>query len=569
MSLKRTLTTQLGTILIAIMIGMLVITSTATYKTAYDKLYDAAGVEAFGCASITTGLIEPGDIVAIQNGDSQVAEEVGEQLNWTVEHKDIFETQYIIDLTGTILAVDENGKEFGLNQGDQVPFDQEAIDTLVKTKHPSYSSKPVTINGYERLSGYAPIFEDHDSTKEVIAISVIDFDQSIVSERTWDVVSNGILISIIPMILAGVGTIYLIRRKTKQISSLINQASEIANGNLAVEDITMKSHDEVGDLATTLNLLAANLREIIGTMQSTANQLTTNSSNTSVSLSEMQDALQQVADNMNDVTTSISNGNDSAGHASNILGDLDGLIHHARDIANTSVLNSEETMKIALEGEERVKEITLDMDKIRQASVESSTTIEGLIDSTSKIQDITNTISSIAAQTNLLALNASIEAARAGEHGKGFAVVAEEVRKLAEQSNDEVQKVESLIANITEHINQVVQSTEESTTVIESGSKTVHLTAEALSAVANAVERTVDEIGMISKSTETESESSRQVVELINRLTEEIQAIEVMSMNISAATEQTTASIDEVTQRSVETNELAQQLESVVSRFKL
>src|SRR5699024_8114890 len=113
MIMKKTLTTQLGTILIAIMVGMLAITSAATYKTAYDKLYDAAGVEAFGCANITTGLIEPGDIVAIQNGDLKVADEVGEQLNWTVEHKDIFETQYIVDLTGTILRSEERrvGKE--------------------------------------------------------------------------------------------------------------------------------------------------------------------------------------------------------------------------------------------------------------------------------------------------------------------------------------------------------------------------------------------------------------------------------------------------------------------------
>lgn len=569
MIMKKTLTTQLGTILIAIMVGMLAITSVATYKTAYDKLYDAAGVEAFGCANITTGLIEPGDIVAIQNGDLKVADEVGEQLNWTVEHKDIFETQYIVDLTGTILAVDANGKTFGLHQGDQVPFDEEAINELKETKHPTYSSKPVMINGYERLSGYAPIFEDHDSTKDIIAISVIDFDRSIVSERTWDVVSNGILISIIPMILAGIGTIYLIRRKTKQISSLIHHASEIAHGNLAIEENVIKSNDEVGDLAKTLNLLTANLREIIGTMKSTATQLSTNSAGTATSLNEMHDALQQVADNMGDVTASISNGNDSAGHASTILGTLDELIQDARDIANTSVLNSEETMKIASDGEERVNEITLDMEKIRKASVESSTTIEGLIDSTSKIQDITNTISGIAAQTNLLALNASIEAARAGEHGKGFAVVAEEVRKLAEQSNDEVQKVEELIADITDHINQVVRSTEESTNVIESGSKTVRLTAEALSAVARAVAKTVDEISTISRSTDSESESSRQVVELISSLSYEIQAIEEMSMNISAATEETTASIDEVAQRSVETNELAQQLEEVVSRFKL
>lgn len=566
--MKNTLTVQLGAIIIAIMVGMLAITSFATYKTAYDNLYDAAGIEAYGCANITTGLIDSGDIVKIKNGDTETMEAVGEQLNWTIAHKDIFETQYIIDLDGNILALDDNFKASGLKPGDVVPFDQEAIDELVQTKHPTYS-KPYEFAGIERLSGYAPIFEDHDSTKDIIAISVIDFDSKIVSERTWAVVKNGILISLIPMILAAIITIYIIRRKTKQISSLIDHAREIANGNLAIEDTVVKSKDEVGDLAQTLNLMTANLRSIIGTMKSTATQLTANSSKTEVSLNEMHDVIQQVAHNMGDVTVSISNGTTSAEHASDILATLADHIQASKNIADQSVENSKTTMKIAQEGEHRVNEINEDMTKIRRASEESGSTIENLIESTTKIQDITNTISGIAAQTNLLALNASIEAARAGEHGQGFAIVAEEVRKLAEQSNAEVSEVEKLISDITANIQQVVSSTNESTELIESGSTTVQLTADALVQVANAVSQTVDEIGQISKSTTIESDSSTQVVQLITELTREIQAIEEMSMSVSAATEETTASIDEITHRSTETSELAQELEDVVSRFKL
>lgn len=566
--MKNTLTVQLGAIIVAIMIGMLAITSFATYKTAYDNLYDAAGIEAYGCANITTGLIDSGDIVKIKNGDTETMEAVGEQLNWTIAHKDIFETQYIIDLDGKLIAFDDNFKASGLKSGDVVPFDQKAIDELIATKHPTYS-ETYEFAGIERLSGYAPIFEDHDSTKEILAISVIDFDSTIVSERTWAVVKNGILISLIPMILAAIITIYIIRRKTKQISSLIDHAREIANGNLAIEDTIVTSKDEVGDLAETLNLMTANLRSIIGTMKSTATQLSANSTETAVSLNEMHDAIQEVAHNMEDVTVSISNGTTSAEHASEILSTLADHIHTSKEIADHTVDNSKTTMQIAQEGEKRVNEINEDMTKIRHASEESGSIIENLIGSTTKIQDITNTISGIAAQTNLLALNASIEAARAGEHGQGFAIVAEEVRKLAEQSNAEVLEVEKLISDITAHIQQVVSSTNESTGLIESGSKTVYLTAEALGQVAQAVSQTVDEIGRISESTTIESNSSSQVVQLITELTKEIQSIEEMSMNISAATEETSASIDEITNRSSATNELALKLEEVVSRFKL
>ena len=566
--MRNTLTVQLGAIIVGIMIAMLTITSFATYKTAYDKLYDAAGIEAYGCANITTGLINPGDIVKIVDGNLEVAETVGKQLNWTVEHKDIFETQYIIDLKGNLLALDDNLRAKGIEPGDSVPIDQDAVDELIETKHATYSELHDFL-GVERLSGYAPIFENHDASGEVIAISVIDFDGAIVGERTWSVVRNGILVSLIPMLLASIVTIYLIRRKTGQLSTLIAHAKEIANGNLAIEDTEIKSNDEVGDLARTLNTVTANLRNMIGTMKSTSVQLTENSRDTATSLNEMQVAIQQVAESMSEVTISVSNGTANAEHASEILTALADDIQNSKKTADGSVSNSKTTMLTAEEGQQRAGEISLGMEKIREASLEAGDTIQALIESTTKIQDITNTIAGIARQTNLLALNASIEAARAGEHGQGFAIVAEEVRKLAEQSNNEVLEVANLIKDITGRIQQVVSKTAESTELIEVGSETVNLTAQALGNISQAVSKTVDEISMISELTTTEAENSKQVVNLINELTQAIHVIENTTIEISAATEETSASIDEVTNRSVETNKMAQELEEIVSRFRL
>ncbi|ARD49583.1 methyl-accepting chemotaxis protein [Sporosarcina sp. P33] len=568
MKVKDSLTFQLGTIIAGILVVMLAITSIATYKTAYDKLYDAAGIEAYGCANITTGLIRPDDMDKALAGDAQTQQAIGKTLNWTTAHKNIFETQYILDLDGNLIALDDNLKAKGFAPGDKFHMDQDAIDDLLAHDHPTYS-QPYEYGGMKRLSGYAPIHEDQDASKEIIAVSVIDFDATIVKDRTWDVVRDGILISIIPMLLASVGTGFLIRRKTKPISSLIEQAKKIADGDLAVQTTEVTSQDEVGDLARTLNQMTVNLQEMIATMNTTSQHLSENAGETSASLSEMREAVSMVANNIEEVATAVTDGTTTAEHAAGILSGLAGGLRNTKENADSMLVNSNETMKIALEGAKRADEISRDMELIRTGSQEVGDTIQNLVESTTKIQNITGSIAGIAAQTNLLALNASIEAARAGEHGKGFAVVAEEVRNLAEQSNQEVLEVEKLVQDISERIQQVITSTTENTKHITKGTETVQLTSQSLSNISIAVGETVKEIKDISNLMTSEANKSTEAVQLIEHLTHAVQNIEDMTNNIAAAAEQTTASIEEISDRSVQTNQMAHKLEQYVGSFKL
>ncbi|SOC06056.1 methyl-accepting chemotaxis protein [Ureibacillus xyleni] len=568
MKFMQTLTFKLGTIIAGILVVMLAITSAATYYTAYDKLYEAAGIEAYGCANITTGLINPAVLDKALNDDMAAKESISEQLNWTIDHKEIFETQYILDLDGNVLALDNNLKEKGVNIGDKFYIDEKAISMLLEMGHPTYS-EAYEHAGMERLSGYAPIYKDHDPTKEIIAINVIDFDAKIVTERTWGVVSQGILISIIPMLLASMVTGLLIYRKTKPISQLIEQAKQLADGNLTVTETQIKGKDEIADLSNTLNQTASNLQSIISTMRSTSNQLTTNATETASTLTEMNSAVQMVADHIEDVTGAMRDGMYNADNASNVLTSLADNLQSMKARADQTVVNSNETMKIANEGEKRAQEISADMEKIRNGSQEVSNTIQHLVDSATKIQTITTAISSIASQTNLLALNASIEAARAGEHGKGFAVVAEEVRKLAEQSNKEVTEVEKLVKDIMERIGNVMISSSENGKFIEKGAQTVQLTADALHNISTAVSETVNDITNISDLLSSETEKSDTIVEMIHELTQSIHEIENTMKGISAAAQETTASIQDISHRSFESTKMAEELETSVKMFQL
>jgi len=98
-----------------------------------------------------------------------------------------------------------------------------------------------------------------------------------------------------------------------------------------------------------------------------------------------------------------------------------------------------------------VEKAITQMGHIEESVIRSAHVVAKLGERSKQIGQIVDTISGIAGQTNLLALNAAIEAARAGEQGRGFAVVAEEVRKLAEQSQDAAKQIPSIIWNPTRY----------------------------------------------------------------------------------------------------------------------
>ncbi|MBM6617012.1 methyl-accepting chemotaxis protein [Bacillus suaedaesalsae] len=566
--MKKTLTWQLGRIIIGVIFASLLITSVATYKTAYDKLYDAAGIEAYGCANITTGLLDPSEVEKLTSGDFSLSEKVGSSLNWTTEHKGIFEAQYILDMNGTLLAIDDNMKEDGFVIGDMFYMDEEAISMMLEMKHPTYS-EPYEAGGITRLSGYAPIFKDHDSSKEVIAISVIDFDTSIVTERTWDVVSGGLLIGIIPMIIASLFTIYLLRRKTKPISIIIEHSKQIAAGNLALEKLNISSKDEVGELAETINTMTENLHEIVTVLKSSSEKLAQNAETNSLSLQEMNSAIQQVTSSMSEVAIDTASGTEDAVNAVTTLHELAKSILSTKDIAVSSVHDSENTLQSAKLGKEKVIEISGKMDGIKDVTLSTEQVINKLNTYTSQIRTITEAINGIAGQTNLLALNASIEAARAGEHGKGFAVVADEVRKLAEQSNKEVATVEQLVHHITKGIEEAVTCIHESITSVEQGEIAVKETGVALEHILNDVSKTVNDLSKIGSVTSEEAETSEQTVAKIQQLVKSIENIAAYSEEVAASAEQTSASLEEITYRSNETVELSTKLKEIVQKFTI
>ncbi|QED46538.1 methyl-accepting chemotaxis protein [Cytobacillus dafuensis] len=566
--MRKSMTWQLGVIIICVIFASMIITSISNYWVTYKKTYEAAGIEAFGCANITTGLIAPSDIEMVMKGNKEKLKEIQQTLDWTTEHKQIFESQYMLLLDGTILAADSNLEKQGFKAGDQFYIDEEAIQKIKETKHPYYS-EIYEYGGMKRLTGYAPIFKDHDPNKEIIAINAIDFDAKIVSERTWDSVKDSFILGLFPMLLASLITIWMIRRRTKPITAIINYAKKISAGDLSAENLKVKNRDEIGDLTSTLNLMAQNLRELIHHVSSSSDQVAASSEELNASAEQTILATKQITKIMNEMTVSVESQVQSVEETSLTIEEMSNSVHqianNAQNVSSTAIVASEK----AQEGGETIETAVQQMNSIHLTVNGLAEVVKGLGERSKEIGQITDVITEIAEQTNLLALNAAIEAARAGDQGRGFAVVADEVRKLAELSAQSAQEISQLIVMIQNETNHAIQSMGSATTEVVEGIGKVNKAGESLGIIQNSIEEVSIQIQEVSSAVQQMASGAERVVrsmEFVSKIEEEVA---VQTKYVSGSTEEQLASIEEVSSSAGALANMAEELQMLIKKFKI
>ncbi|WP_010677595.1 methyl-accepting chemotaxis protein [Bacillus timonensis] len=565
--MKRTLTTQLGIIIIVVIFVSMFITSVSNYWVSYEKTYEAAGIEAVGCANITTGLINPIDIEAIIDGDKNPAE-LNELLDWTTNHKSIFEGQYILSLEGEILALDSNMQKQGFKAGDQFYIDKNVLKTIQETKHPHYS-EIYKFGGMKRITGYAPIFKDHDPNKEIIAINAIDFDAKIVTERTVDAVKDSFILGLLPMLIACLITIFIIRRKTKPLTLLINNAQEVAEGDLTVRQIEIKNKDEIGDLATAFNRMTNNLRELINQVSYTTNNVAASAEQLTASSEQTTDATKQIAVTMHEVAAGVDRQVQSIEETSQTVQEMSIGVGQIAGNAQRVSASVTDTAEKASEGGESIRTAESQMNSINHTFSELSELIKGLGNRSEEIGKIIEVITSIASQTNLLALNAAIEAARAGEHGRGFAVVADEVRKLAEQSAGSSSQISELILDIQNETNKAVAAMEAATEEVISGIGIIHTAGTNFDQIEESIKEVTSQIQEVSAAVQQMAAGSEQMVHSMRLISEVAEESKAGTQEVSASTEEQMASMDEISSSASSLANMAEELQGIVNKFKI
>ncbi|NMA32063.1 MAG: methyl-accepting chemotaxis protein [Candidatus Methanofastidiosa archaeon] len=378
-----------------------------------------------------------------------------------------------------------------------------------------------------------------------------------------------IIMSVVSMVLSILLGLILSFNISNPIRKLEKSVKSIADGDLTINDIKIKNRDEIGSLALSFNRMLAELRNLVQTVNLSAEQVNISAGGLADSAEQTSRATEEISLNITDVTKGIEAQNKEIENVYLVFDKMNNGLSHM----TTSIENSSHTAMQASErarnGRKIIKDAVDQMNNIEEQVNGIVETMENLKKKSENIEGIVSTISGIADQTNLLALNAAIEAARAGEAGKGFAVVAEEVRRLAEQSAHATKEIETLINMIKEDIYNAEIATKSGTDAVKDGILKISEAGNSFREIVSSIEVVAEQSQEIAATSEEISVGSDTVKDSIGRTAEIAKKATANIENVAASIEEQSASMQELAALAESLSKMSTELNDLIKKFRI
>ena len=407
----------------------------------------------------------------------------------------------------------------------------ETIDTFLGDITKARTSLPTTLSSQleeahagmrryrEVLVEVAGLFEQKQTMREQvdqeskamdkIMTGLMDTQQRLAREDQRSAFIQMAVLTVLALVIGLFASVVISRQITAPLALTVDLARRIAKGDLTVQAKSARK-DELGDLQNAMQDMAQNLNTLVQGIgngvthiSTSAEKLSAMSEQTSAGVRQQKSEVDQVATAMHEMASTVQE-----------------VARNTTDASAAATLADQQ----ARHGSTVVKQATVQISELAVAIEELGGAMNVLTQDSEQIGKVIDVIKAVAEQTNLLALNAAIEAARAGEQGRGFAVVADEVRSLAQRTQDSTKEIEALIVTLQ-------QGTQAASTLMTSSR-----------------ERTLDTVVLAQK--------AEQAITEINH---SIGTIQQMSLQISAAAEQQSAVADEINRSIVSVRDVADQ----------
>jgi len=408
--------------------------------------------------------------------------------------------------------------------------------------------------------------------------SIVEDNSTIVNEQVAQSKNNAANSRTLALTLAGIIfiigialSLILTKMVTHPVTETTTCLDRMANGNYRadIDQILISRRDEFGGMGQSLSSLRSGMRELIGQMVKQSEQLASSSEQMTASAEQSAQVSGQVATSITDVASSAEQQLTVVHETSVVVEQISAKIQEVAATTNEVADQSAQAVDKANEGNTSVSKAVHQMSQIEQTVNNSAHVVAELGERSKQIGQIVDTISGIAGQTNLLALNAAIEAARAGEQGRGFAVVAEEVRKLAEQSQEAAKQIATLIEGIQGDTDKAVAAMNDGTREVKLGAEVVNVAGQAFQEIVALVQQVSSRIKENSTAIEQMAIGSQQIVSAVNRIDHLRKKTADEAQTVSAATEEQSASMEEIAASSQNLAQLAIDLQAVVSKFSI
>jgi methyl-accepting chemotaxis protein len=463
----------------------------------------------------------------------------------------------LLDLEGNILS-NPNSEMLGKNMKDLFPWGSELLQEDEGYRY-------YTLDGdNEKLLNFSK-YEDY------IIVAVIPTNEYFTNLETF--MNKLYLTSIITLLISSLLVLFFTKRITTPIENLVIIIEKIANYDLRFDADSeavkyMKRKDEIGRITQAVAKMEGNFREIIESVADASQQVSSSSEELTAMSQQSATASEEIARTIEEIAsgaTSQAKETTEGAEEVNVLGDIINseikLIKILNDSAKEVNQIKEEGFAVLEELEEKTNENNNAAKEVQEIIIETDKNAD-------KIESASDMIKGIAEQTNLLALNASIEAARAGEAGKGFAVVAEEIRKLAEETNDFASQISDTIAELSNMTEKGVKTMDKASSIVGEQMMSLDNTHHKFEGISEAIEKVREVVKQLNVSTEDMTVKKSLIINVIENLSSISQENAASTEEASASVEEQTASIAQMSEASEGLSKLAEDLQESISRFK-